>query len=94
MIYYYIIADFYEDLSKADEYEEALIPYHTYEEACDAIEKTMELYENNNELGCYQTFWLPDTRSTVAFITINDNGVYRAFRFEIAEGNLNILKVK
>ena len=75
MEYYYVITDFYPDINNASDFEEALIPYHTFEEACDAIEATMDIYDNHNEDNIYQTFWLPDIRSTVGFITIKDNGV-------------------
>lgn len=94
MIYYYVVVDFYPDLNKANEYEEAMIPYHTFEEACDAIDKTMDLYEENDELGAYECWWMPDTKSTVAFITIKDNGIIRAFRFEVCEAQLEIIKTK
>lgn len=94
MIYYYVMIDFYPDLEKANEYEEVLIPYHTYEEAVAAIEATMDLYEGNNELGVYKIFWLPDTRVTAAFITIRDGSIVRAFRFEIAQGDLGMLRIK
>lgn len=94
MIYYYVVVDFYPNLNKANEYEEAMIPYHTFEEACDAIDKTMDLYEENNELGVYECWWMPDIKSTVAFITIKDNGIIRAFRFEVCEAQLEIIKTK
>lgn len=94
MIYYYVVIDFYLDLSKANEYEEVMIPFHTYEEACDAIDKTMDLYEENNESGEYECYWIPDTKSAVAFITIKDNGIIRAFRFEVCEGRLGAMKIK
>ena len=54
----------------------------------------MDIYDNHNEDNIYQTFWLPDIRSTVGFITIKDNDIIRAFRFEVAKGNLGITKIK
>ena len=94
MEYYYVITDFYPNINNASDFEEALIPYHTYEEACDAIEATMDIYDNYNEDNVYETFWLPDIRSTVGFITIKDNDIIRAFRFEVAKGNLGIIKTR
>ena len=94
MEYYYVITDFYPDINNASDFEEALIPYHTFEEACDAIESTMDIYDNHNEDNIYETFWLPDIRSTVGFITIKDNDIIRAFRFEVVKGNLGITKIK
>ena len=84
MEYYYVITDFYPNINNADDFEEA----------CDAIEATMDIYDNHNEDNVYETFWLPDIRSTVGFITIKDNDLIRAFRFEVAKGNLGIIKTK
>ena len=94
MDYYYVIADFYPDMNDANNFEEALIPYHTFEEACEAIENTMDIYDQHNENNVYETFWVPDIRSTVGFITIKDRDIIRAFRFEVAKGHLGITKVR
>ena len=93
MDFYYVVIDFYSDLSNADEFEEVLIPYATFEEAADAIEATMDIYDKHNN-GEYDTFWVLDTRTTIGFITIRDNSVTRAFRFEIMQGNLGMLRIK
>jgi hypothetical protein len=92
MDFYYVMVDFYPDLNKADEFEEAWIPYHTYYEAVAAIEATMDIYDDNNELDVYETFFIPDIKSTVGFITIKDNDVTRAFRFEVIKGHLGITR--
>lgn len=93
MDFYYVVIDFYPDLSKVDTFEEVLIPYATFEEAADAIEATMDIYDKHNN-GEYDTFWVPDTRTTIGFITIRDNSVTRAFRFEIMQGSLGMLKLR
>lgn len=92
MDFYYVVIDFYPDLSKVDTFEEVLIPYATFEEAADAIEATMDIYDKHND-GEYDTFWVLDTRTTIGFITIRDNSVTRAFRFEIMQGNLGMLRI-
>ena len=44
--------------------------------------------------------WVPtdpkptDTKATIGFITIKDNDIIRAFRFEVVKGNLGITKTK
>lgn len=93
MDFYYVVIDFYPDLSKVDTFEEVLILYATFEEAADAIEATMGIYDKHNN-GEYDIFWVPDTRTTIGFITIRDNSVTRAFRFEIMQGNLGMLKLR
>ena len=67
MEYYYIITDFYPNINNADDFEEALIPYHTFEEACDAIEATMDIYDNHNVYKEYKGY--------VAKRLISDNQV-------------------
>ena len=47
MDFYYVVIDFYPDLSKVDTFEEVLIPYATFEEAADAIEATMDIMQGN-----------------------------------------------
>ena len=91
MEYYYLIIDFYPEIINANDFEEVLIPYHTFEEAYDAIKTTMDIYNNHNEDNVYETFWLPDIRSTVGFIIIKDSGY---FRFEVVKGNLGITKTR
>ena len=65
MEYYYVIADFYPDINNASDFEEALIPYHTFEEACDAIESTMDIYDNHNEDNIY------DAKSILMILSID-----------------------
>lgn len=93
MIFYYVMTSFYPNISEANEYEEVLIPYSTFEEAAAAVENIMELYEQYNEDDEYDSFWVPDTKTTIGFITIRDNKVTRAFRFEIMESSLGPTKI-
>ncbi len=92
MIFYYVVITFYPDLTDAKHFEERLIPFHNFEEAVEMVEVMMDLYEDNDEMGAYEIFWIPDTKATIGFITIKDNGVLRAFRFEVIQGKLDILK--
>jgi len=94
MKYYYVITDFYPDIAKADDYEEALVPYATYEEACAAIDATLDVYEEHNDDGTYKTFYLPDIGRTIAYVFIYDIDITRAFRFEVIESELGILKIR
>ena len=94
MKFYYVVVDFYPDLNKADEFEEVFIPYHTFEDAVEAVESTMDIYDDNNENNVYDTFWILDIRSTVGFITIRDNDITRAFRFEVLPGEMGMLKMR
>lgn len=94
MIYYYVVVDFYPNLKEGNEYEEIMIPYHTYEEALFAIDAIMDMYNKYNNEGKYNIFWTSDVKKTIGFISIEDEDIIRIFRFEIMQESLEILKIK
>lgn len=94
MDFYYVMVDFYSDILDTENFEEVLVPYLTLDEAINAIEETMNIYEKYYNSDEYNSFWIPDTKTIIGFITIKNNLKTMAFRFEVVQGNLGIIKTK